>query len=112
VGSADSAEAGGQLALHGVARGLRRGGDQREDGPEHVLSVVMRGLDPRLHDDFRIIESLTKVRACCAASWIAGSSPAMTEAGQAYAAADLISAASGNSVTSPFSLSTSRNRSK
>ena len=32
---ADRAEARRQLALHGVARGLRRRRDQGEDGPEH-----------------------------------------------------------------------------
>ena len=31
---ADGAEAGGQLALHRVAHGLTRRGDEREDGPE------------------------------------------------------------------------------
>ncbi len=50
VGGADRPESCGQLALHGVARGLRRRGDQRKDGPEHFLSIVMRALDPRIHD--------------------------------------------------------------
>ena len=70
MGRADRAEVCGQLALHGVTRGLCRRSDQREDGPEH------------------------------------------NEVRSRQAAADRISAASGNSMTSPFSLSISRNRSK
>ena len=39
----------GQLALHRVARGLARGGEQREDDPEPGVSnmqflIVMRGM--------------------------------------------------------------------
>ena len=72
VRGADRAERRGQLALHGVARGLGRRGDQREDGPEHCVGLTAH----------------------------------------AHAAADLISAASGNSLTLPCSLSIRRNRSK
>jgi hypothetical protein len=35
MGRADRAEGCGQLALHGVTRGLCRRSNQREDGPEH-----------------------------------------------------------------------------
>ena len=37
---ADGAERGGQFALHGVARGLRRGGDEGKDGPEHFVGLL------------------------------------------------------------------------
>ena len=40
MGGADGAERRGQLALRGVARGLRRRGDQREDGPEPGSSIM------------------------------------------------------------------------
>ena len=36
---ADRAEGRRQLALHGIARGLRRRGDQRKDGPEHCVDA-------------------------------------------------------------------------
>ena len=51
MGGADGAERRGQFALHGVARGLRRGGDDGEDGPEHDLSLtdVMPGFMPGIH---------------------------------------------------------------
>ena len=38
----------------------------------------MRGLDPRIHDEFQLEEPYNFV-ACCVASWIAGSGPAMTD---------------------------------
>src|SRR6476646_3926820 len=38
---------------------------------------VMRGLDPRIHDEITTRQRLTNSRYC-RSSWIAGSSPAMT----------------------------------
>ena len=72
MGGANRSEGGGQLTLHGVARGLCRRGNQRKDGPKHCVASV----------------------------------PGV------QAAAERISAASGNSDTVPFSLSISRNKSK
>jgi hypothetical protein len=40
---------------------------------------VMPGLDPGIHDEFQLANALQKVSNCGAASWIAGSSPAMTQ---------------------------------
>ena len=55
VGGADGAERRGQLALHGVARGLPGGGEQGEHDPEPACSNhrgslnVMPGLVPGIH---------------------------------------------------------------
>ena len=40
---ADGAERRRQFALHGIARGLRRGGDEGKDGPEHVRISFQEG---------------------------------------------------------------------
>src|SRR5262245_33819862 len=97
VSGTDRPKRCGQLALHGVARGLRRRGNQRKDGPVHssVFYTLMPGHPPGIHV---LVEGRDK--------------PGSDAAGIRYAALARISAASGNSVTAPFSLSISRNRSK
>jgi hypothetical protein len=81
----DNDETDGQQLLHDDAPAKRQVTAPRHCGDLLIkvdlaspTTSVMRGLEPRIHDDVRHEYTLCKTATVMPSSWIAGSSPAMT----------------------------------